>query len=74
MRRCGLLFREAIETDIAVLQSFRNDPRVNRFMMRTHVDPDDLRREWLAVPSSPTDYSCVLLLRPTPASWCGMHR
>ena len=28
-------------------------------MVRTHVEPDDLRREWLAVPSSPTDYSCV---------------
>jgi RimJ/RimL family protein N-acetyltransferase len=55
-----LLFREAVETDIAVLQSFRNDPGVNRFMVRTHVEPDDLRREWLAVPSSPTDYSCVV--------------
>lgn len=60
MRWDGLLFREAVEADIAVLQSFRNDPEVNRFMVRTHVDPDDLRREWLAVPSSPTDYSCVV--------------
>lgn len=60
MRWDGLLFREAVEADIAVLQCFRNDPDVNRFMVRTHVDPDDLRREWLAVPSSPTDYSCVV--------------
>jgi len=54
-----LLFREATEADIEVLQSFRNDPDVNRFMVRTYVAPDDLRREWLAVPDSPTDHSCV---------------
>lgn len=60
MRLDGLLFREAVEADIVVLQSFRNDPGVNRFMVRTYVDPDDLRREWLAVPSSLTDYSCVV--------------
>lgn len=29
-------------------------------MVRTYVDPGDLRREWLAVPSSLTDYSCVV--------------
>ena len=28
-------------------------------MMRTHVPAEDLRREWLAVPGSDTDYSCV---------------
>ena len=60
MRLDGLLFREAVEADIVVLQSFRNDPGVNRFMVRTYVDPDDLHREWLAVPSSLTDYSCVV--------------
>jgi RimJ/RimL family protein N-acetyltransferase len=60
MRLDGLLFREAVEEDIVVLQAFRNDPGVNRFMVRTHVDPVDLRREWLAVPLSPTDYSCVV--------------
>ena len=60
MRLDGLVFREAVESDILVLQSFRNDPRVNHFMVRTYVDPDDLRREWLAVPCNPTDYSCVV--------------
>lgn len=60
MRLDDLLFREAVEADIVALQSFRNDPGVNRFMVRTYVDPGDLRREWLAVPSSPTDYSCVV--------------
>jgi RimJ/RimL family protein N-acetyltransferase len=60
MRLDGLLFREAVESDIEVLQSFRNDPEVNHFMVRTYVDPADFRREWLAVPSSPTDYSCVV--------------
>jgi RimJ/RimL family protein N-acetyltransferase len=56
----GLVFREAVEADIPALQSFRNDPAANHFMVRTHVDPDDLRREWLAVPTNPTDYSCVV--------------
>ncbi len=56
----GLLFREAAEPDIEALLAFRNDPGVNHFMVRTYVDPDELRRDWLAVPSSPTDYSCVV--------------
>jgi RimJ/RimL family protein N-acetyltransferase len=60
VRADGLLFREAVEADIVGLQSFRNDPDVNRFMVRTYVEPDELRREWLAAPSSPTDYSCVV--------------
>ena len=45
LRVDGLLFREAVEADIVVLQSFRNDPGVNRFMVRTYVEPDDLCRE-----------------------------
>ena len=56
----GLLFREAVDSDLDALVSFRNDPGVIHFMVRTHVDPDDLYREWLPVPSSPTDYSCVV--------------
>jgi len=39
-----LLFREATEADIEVLQSFRNDPDVNRFMVRTYAM---LRDEWV---------------------------
>jgi RimJ/RimL family protein N-acetyltransferase len=60
LRIGDLLFREATEADLEALLSFRNDPDVNRFMVRTHVDPDELRREVLAVPDSPTDYSCVV--------------
>jgi len=55
-----LLFREAVSSDIEALLAFRNDPVVNHFMVHTYVDPDDLRRDWLAVPSSPTDFSCVV--------------
>jgi RimJ/RimL family protein N-acetyltransferase len=62
MRMEDLLFRDAVASDIEVLQSFRNDPGVNHFMVRTFVDPDDLRREWLAVPGNPKDYSCVVEL------------
>ena len=60
MRQQGLLFRYALPSDIEALQSFRNDPAVNHFMVRTYVDPDDLRREWLAAPASSTEYSCVV--------------
>lgn len=38
---------------------FRNDPVVNRFMLRTSVDAVEFRREWMAVPGSETDFSCV---------------
>lgn len=55
-----LLFREAVEADIEELLSFRNEPAVNHFMVHTYVDPAELRRDWLAVASSPTDYSCVV--------------
>jgi RimJ/RimL family protein N-acetyltransferase len=55
-----LLFREAVEADLPALLSFRNEPTVNHFMVRTYVDPDELRREWLAVPQSATEFSCVV--------------
>jgi RimJ/RimL family protein N-acetyltransferase len=55
----SLLLREARAVDIEELLSFRNDPAVNRFMLRTHVDPSIFRQEWLAVPTSQTDFSCV---------------
>lgn len=59
MRVGPLLLREARESDIEQLLSFRNDPAVNRFMIRTSVDPEAFRQEWLAVPTSDTDFSCV---------------
>lgn len=59
MRDGSLLFREAGERDIERLLSFRNDPGVNHFMVRTHVDPEVFRREWLDVPTSHTDFSCI---------------
>jgi len=61
----GLLFREAVESDIAALQSFRNDPVVNHFMVRTYVDPDDVRREWQRLrPLVARDPSLVQALEP----------
>jgi RimJ/RimL family protein N-acetyltransferase len=59
MRVGPLLLREAGEGDIEPLLSLRNDPTVNRFMLRTSVDPERFRQEWLAVPTSDTDFSCV---------------
>ncbi len=54
-----LLLREAREEDLEPMLGLRNDPEVNRFMLRTSVDPEVFRREWLAVPTSETDHSCV---------------
>ena len=59
MRMGGLLLREAGEEDIEQLLPIRNDPGVNRFMIRTSVDPATFRQEWRAVPTSDTDFSCV---------------
>ena len=58
-RAGDLLLRDATANDLDHLLSFRNDPAVNRFMMRTHVDPGVFREEWLATPTSETDFSCV---------------
>ena len=55
----SLLLREGGEEDIEQLLSFRNDPGVNRFMLRTSVDPEIFRQEWQAVPTSDADFSCV---------------
>lgn len=54
-----LLLRSAVKSDLAGLLVLRNDPAVNRYTLRTSVDPDDFRREWLAIPDSETDFSCV---------------
>jgi len=59
MRAGSLLLREAEAADIEKLLAFRNDPAVNRFMLRTRVEPEVFRKEWQAVPISETDFSCV---------------
>src|SRR3954452_1415473 len=59
MRVGRLVLREAGEGDIEQLLSLRNDPGVNRFMLRTSVDAATFRQEWSAVPTSDTDFSCV---------------
>jgi len=59
MRVGRLLLREAGGEDIEPLLALRNDPVVNRFMLRTSVEPERFRQEWLAVPTSDTDFSCL---------------
>jgi hypothetical protein len=53
MRVGSLLLREATAADIERLLSFRNDPVVNRFMIRTSVEPETFRQECFAVASRP---------------------
>lgn len=64
----SVLLRDAVAIDIEHLLSFRNDPEVNRFMLRTSVDPDTFRKEWLAVATSDSDFSCVAELDGTIAA------
>ena len=45
--------------DLPHLVALRNNSAVNQFMLRTHVDPEAWCREWMAIPDSETDFSCV---------------
>ncbi len=56
--RDGLTFRLAREDDLPVIASFRNDPQVNRWMIRTHVEPEQLRSDWLDPVEG--DHSCIV--------------
>ena len=60
-RRDGsLVFREAVSGRHRAALFLRNDLKINRFMVRTHVEPQVIRKEWLAVPTSDTDFSCIV--------------
>ena len=59
MRIGPLLLRHAVANDLDHLLAVRNDPGVNRFMIHTHAEPETFRRDWLAVPDSESDFSCV---------------
>ena len=39
--------------------TYRNDPRVTRWLIHTTVDPETFTRRWLEVPDDPHDHSCV---------------
>lgn len=55
----GVLLRDPREADIDVIAGFRNEPEVNHWLIAPHQTPDELRRAWLAAPSSDTDFSCI---------------
>ncbi|AWB86088.1 GNAT family N-acetyltransferase [Mycetocola zhujimingii] len=61
-RSGALLLRDMRPDDLPQLVALRNNPSVNHFMLRTHVDPEAWCREWLAIPDSETDFSCVAQL------------
>ena len=56
----SLLLREARPADVDRLLTFRNNPAVNRFMLHTTVDPEKFRKDWLSLPDSDVDFSCVV--------------
>lgn len=55
-----LEFRTPTPADVAQVMAFRNLPEANRFMIRTSVDPVQLRSELEALANSTTDFSCVV--------------
>lgn len=55
----SLRLREAGADDIDHMLSFRNHPAVNHFMIDTSTVPEKFRQDWLAVPTSERDFSCV---------------
>lgn len=58
-RSGSLVLRDPRPDELGELLALRNDPAVNRWMLKTHAEPEAFRREWLAVPGSDTDFSCV---------------
>lgn len=61
-RSGSLVLRYPSPAEVERLLTFRNDPAVNRFMLRTYVDPSVFRQEWASVACSSTDFSCAALL------------
>jgi RimJ/RimL family protein N-acetyltransferase len=55
----ALLLRDVQSDDLEQILALRNNPVVNRFMLRTRVEPATFRQEWLTIPTSDTDFSCV---------------
>jgi RimJ/RimL family protein N-acetyltransferase len=55
----ALLLRDPQPGDAGQLVALRNNPVLNRFMLRTHVDPDAYVQEWASIPDSATDFSCI---------------
>jgi RimJ/RimL family protein N-acetyltransferase len=58
-RSGALLLRDPRTEDASRLVALRNNPGVNRFMLRTHVDPVAYVQEWMSIPTSDTDFSCI---------------
>lgn len=58
-RSGALLLRDSRPEDADQLVALRNNPVVNRFMLRTHVDSDAYVQEWASIPDSDTDFSCI---------------
>lgn len=58
-RSGALLLRDVQPDDLTQILALRNNLVVNHFMLRTHVDPESFRREWMAISDDNTDFSCV---------------
>lgn len=54
-----LTLRPVTNADIDVILTYRNDPDVQRWLLRTTVDPERFRSLWLASVDDPWDHSCV---------------
>ncbi|KGN35488.1 GNAT family N-acetyltransferase [Knoellia subterranea] len=54
-----LTLRPATAPDIARMLTYRNDPEVIRWLIKTTVDPEVFTQKWLEAADDPYDHSCV---------------
>lgn len=59
-RRVGdVMLRDPVASDVDVIVGFRNDPAVTRWLIVTEESPEELRRRWMGVATSESDFSCI---------------
>ncbi|MGL5865697.1 MAG: GNAT family N-acetyltransferase [Dermatophilaceae bacterium] len=60
-RTADLLLRRPTSADVDDLLRWRNRPEVNRWLLRTTVDPERFRSSWLSGANNPRDHSVAAL-------------
>lgn len=56
-----LTLRPVTGEDVDQILTYRNEPAVFRWLLRTTVDPDAFREAWLKAADDPFDHSCAVL-------------
>ena len=62
LQTARLTLRPVRDEDVDRILEYRNDPAVNRWLLRTEVDPEAYRLSWAAASEDPDDHSVAVLL------------